>query len=596
MKNNLLEKTTLTTLVILALSACGTDEGYNPEFGSDTQITFSINGLSASFEEESGIQTVNLIEGAMVGDQPLSSVGRRINVSQLEFEAQNNFQTPQGPSNTIPTHTISPFTLSEDTTQLIIDTDAFAEALRMCDDTDETGDVDEDGNPIGDGNPDFPKMVTYDISFTIDNGYRLKAGESLPMQTLQLVMHAIDDPVTDVNVAALELPAGGQASVIASTVPSYACNSALTYTVADTSVATVDEDGLVTGTSTGQTSITATSVDNPQAQGSADVTVTAAFSIAIANGEVDELGAPTGEKMVGSCVAAGVKVEPSVINHTLTGGYDYDWSSSNSPDVSYVQNVSNGFGGVGVFDVGSNTNVASDVTVEIISGDTGATPIADVAGKSIELNVVTNEMCEPGVSEHAAGFNIDFDMDGVTAPYGGNAIYGTSTETISGSLASVKLTAGSAVDENGQPYSWGAQQVWNKQRNWYSANYGRGAESIGKTYKYAVWVKLETAPVEPITLRQVIVAWNYEGIPDGAAGFPGRFGEAGIFTAELAATTEWQYVEFVNDKSESQEWAIPATWSIVTDVFTLWEVYGLPEGQSILLDDYSVIRTDNISN
>ncbi|MEI8619264.1 hypothetical protein P4S66_11195 [Pseudoalteromonas sp. B129b] len=196
------------------------------------------------------------------------------------------------------------------------------------------------------------------------------------------------------------------------------------------------------------------------------------------------------------------------------------------------------------------------------------------------------------MSEHEAGFNTDFNLNGEGAPYQGNATYSVSATSVSGNGRSLEIIAGAATQgEANTPYSFATQQVWNKQRNWYSANYGRGAESVGKTYRYAVWVKLNQVPVEPVTLRHVVVPWVYDGIPEDAQGFTGRYSEAGLFSAALAATTQWQYIEFVEDSTNKRDWAIPASWSSITDVFTLWEVYGLPTGDSILIDDYAVTRT-----
>jgi len=598
MNNNLLEKGALISLMMAGLTACGggADEGYDPQFQSEDSITFTTDNLMAEFSEGSGVQSIDLLEGAMAGDAALSTTDSRINISQLTFVAENNFQTPQSESSTVATHTVSPFTLSEDTTKLLVDTDAFADALHMCDSRDNRGAEDAEGNPTGDGNLDFPAIATYDITFSIDNGRQLAAGEALPTRSLRLVMNAVDDPVSAVTIAPLELPAGGQASVIATAVPSYACNPALTYSAGDTDIATVDENGVVTGTTTGATTITVTSVDNPEAQVSGDVTVTAAFSLAIENDAKDDLGVSTGAKQVAACAASGLVVQPSVLNDELTGAYTYQWQLSDEVNFTHVGQVQNGFGNTVIIQSSDQLGTMTSVDVSLLTGDTGATPIADVAGKTVDLTVVNNQMCDPGVSEHAAGFNIDFGIDVAGAAYKGNSTYAASLDTVSGTGNSLQITAGAGVTEDGSmSYSWGAQQVWNKQRNWYSWNYGRGLESIGKTYKYAVWVKLNSVPTEPVTLRQAIVAWNYDGIPDGAAGFPGRYGEAGLFSAELAQTTEWQYVEFVNDKSNNQEWTIPDTWNVVTDVFTLWEVFGLPEGETILLDEYSVIRTDIIS-
>lgn len=592
--NHLLKKTVLSLMVPAALVGCGgTDEGYDVNFGSSDTVVFENDAIVASVSENSGIVAVDLLQGASAGGEPLSDFNGTIFINQMEFEALDGFVTPQTESNTISNQTISPFQLSSDGLQLLIDTDKFAESLRACDDTDVRGATDADGNPIGDGIPDFPTSAVYNISFIIDNGVTLAPGTERERRQMTLTVNAIDDPVTEVIASAVEMPAGGTAQVIASTVPSYACNAAMTYSVADTDIASVDENGVITGVSVGSTTVTATSVDNPDASATADVTVTAAFTIAITNGNVDELGAPTGDKTVPSCVAAGIAVEPSILNGELTGSYGYEFVSSNAADMMVAGSAANGFGATGIINVSDNIGVNGNIDVSLVSGDTGATPISAVAGRSIELNVVQNLMCAPGESAHPAGFNIDFNMDGVTAGYSGNASFAASTDVVSDSAASVQLTAGSVVNDDGVPYSWGTQQVWNKQRNWYSSTYGLGLDSIGKKFKYAVWVKLNSVPSSPVTLRKVIVPWIYEGIPAGAQGFPGRFDGAGMFSVTLESTTEWQYIEFTDDATGESVWAVPDSWNVVTDVFTLWEVFGLPQGESLILDDYSVVAIED---
>ncbi|MCM2678525.1 Ig-like domain-containing protein [Echinimonas agarilytica] len=596
MKDNLLVKLAVASAVLGGLTACGggTDKGYDSEFRSKDQITFETDAINVSLDEQSGVQMIDLLEGAVAGGKPLSEHTGRINVSQMEFVAEDNFVTPQGPSNTIPSHTISPFTQSEDTRYLVVDTEAFAEALRKCDMTDLRGGTDDDGNAAPDGNADFPSQAVYAITYSINNGVSLPAGEALPQRTLNLVMNAIDDPVTSVNIAPLELPAGGQATIVAETVPSYACNAELTYSSADVAIATVDADGLVTGTGTGMTAVTATSVDNPEASAAGEVTVTTAFSLAIANDDLDDLGVPTGTKEIPACVAAGIDVQPFALNHELTGMYGYDWTLTDEVDFAAGLQAANGFGEYLALHTPAQIGAVNSLQVSLVSGDTGATPISEVAPKTVDVTVVNNQMCDPGVSEHPSGFNIDFDLDFVGAAYKGNGTYAASTEKVSDSAASVQITAGTGLADDGvTPLVNASQQVWNKQRNWYSATYGLGAASVASTYRYSVWVKLEQVPVETVTLRHLVVAWNYEGIPPDASGFPGRYGEAGSFTAELEPTTEWQYVEFVNDRTGEKEWSIPPSWNVVTDVFTIWEVTGMPQGDSILLDDYAVVTIEN---
>lgn len=594
MKHNLLIKTAISSVIFSVLTGCGgTDEGYDPQFKSNLALVIDTVVITSTLDEESAVQEIDLLQGVTIDGKLASDFDGTINISGLEFTANNNFITPQANANTIASHKISPFTQSRESTKLVVDTDAFSQALRQCDQTDVRGALDGDGNPIADGNLDFPSQVIYSITYSIDNGANRIPGEALPSRTLQLTINAIDDPVSEVTISPIEVPVGGQASVFASAIPSYACNPALVYSIADEDIATIDENGLISAKNTGETIITATSVDNPEVTANATLTVTGAFSIAITNDDKNELGASSGNKDVPICVASGIEVQPALLNAELSGEYTFDWTLND--EVSFTQSLTakSGFGEVLALQAPNTIDTVNTVTVELKEGETAGTPLSLIPQKSISVNTVNNQMCEPGVSEHPAGFNTDFNLDGEGAPYKGNATYSVSATSVSGNGRSLEITAGTATQgEANTPYSFATQQVWNKQRNWYSANYGRGAESIGKTYRFSAWVKLNQLPEQPITLRHVVVPWVYEGIPDDAQGFTGRYSQAGLFSAELDSTTQWQYIEFTEDSTNTREWAIPATWSSVTDVFTLWEVYGLPTGDSILIDDYAVTRTD----
>ncbi|TKB43678.1 Ig-like domain-containing protein [Thalassotalea mangrovi] len=574
MKTNLLTKTILASAVLVGLSACGTDEGYNPGYGNDNgMISFADASFSAEFAENSGEQRVDLLQGASVDGVALADTDGAKFIKNIDFVEPEGFTTPQAESNTIPNHRISPFTI--DGTELVINTELFSESLRECDNT---------GN--------FPSTVTYQVTYEIDNGYEGGAAERL----LELTFNAIPDPVTEVVASSTEVQAGGTVQMAAYPVPDYVCNASLNYAVADTSIATVDGNGLVTGLATGTTDVVISSVSTPEQQTTVTITVTPGFVLNVDNGDVDENGVATGLKDLPACVATGVTVSPTSVADDLTGDYQYQWTSSNDSGFAILDTLNKGFGETAVVKTTDMVGESSNIDIALLSGFTGSTPIAEVQDRTLTVNSVKNEMCDPGVSENALGFNTDFNLDAVGAPYKGNlAGFAASSDAVSGE-ASVQITAGSVVTAEGTPYTMAAQQVWNKQRHWYSWNYGRGFNSIGKTYKYAVWVKLEQQPSEPVTLRHIIVPWIFDGIEEGAQGFPGRYTEGGaaIFTAELEANTEWQFIEFVEDKSQKREWSIPNTWSTVTDVFTVWEIYGLPAGNTILLDDYSVVRTDDL--
>lgn len=585
MNKNLLVKSILSAAVLTAISACSdVEEGFDPNFESSNPVVLTGDSIDVSYDEESGIKTINLLQNATIDGQPATDFEGSLFINQPEIVALNGFNTPQAPANSIANQTISPFSFSEDGTQLLIDTDKFAEALRECDNTDATGARDADGNQIGDGIIDYPTSATYEISYAIDNGYELAPGEELPRQSMTVTINAIEDVVTGVIASMVELPAGGQAPVIASVTPSYACDASMTYTVADTDIATVDANGQLTGTGTGSTTVTITSSVNPDASATADVNVTAAFSIAITNDDKDELGASTGMKEVPACTSAAVEIEPSVLNHTLNGEYLYDWTSSDEANFALAESAKLGFGATGVFTTTSTVGATADITVALESGDTGATSLNDIASKTVTLTTVKNTACDPGVNSNGDAYVTDFKLDNNSGP----AWSGVTTSTVALSGNAIEIPGGANV---GAEYGEGfitAHGAWNNFLNYYTQNFGWPVNSVGRKFKFSVWAKLSD-PTQGVTVSHVILNWNK---PDGVSG-PGydkRLPGAGIQSAELRATTGWQLVELVDKESGTSVWSVPSDWDANSPVFPAFNVVGLPEGQSIILDELAIVE------
>lgn len=579
MRKNLLVNKITAAMITTFLAGCGggTDEGYDPDFGASAAVTFDAADLTASFDEETGNQEVDLLAGASADGKPLTGA---INISDFNFTVDQNFTTPQIRGNGLANQTVSPF--FEQDGKLIIDTDKFSDRLSTCDTSDITGGPeDEDGNPTPDGFLDTPPQVTYTIDFAVDNGFALAPGEVLPRRTLTLKMNAVFDAVESVTAEPMRVLMGQEAQLFATVLPEKACSQGLSYTIADPSIATIDDDGNITTLQAGQTTVTVSSTDAPDKSITVDLEVFSKFSLAITNSDLDSNGLETGSKDVPACVTAGFNVTPTpAFGDTLTGDYVYNWTSSNDVDFP-ASTVNYGESGVGMYVIGDASTVGFtfDATVSLDSGDTGATAFTDVASQNITATVVRNLMCETGESAHPAGFNTDFNLDGAGAPWKGGTVV-ASDDSLSGSA--LEVTAGDGESTNI------VQQVFNKQRNWHSATYGLGTSSIGQTYKYSVWVKLPVLPTQDIMLKHVLLAWTYEGGPSGP-GFDLRKPTAGILSATLQKTTQWQLVEFINEATGNREWSVPPEWNVSTDVFQFWEIYGLPEGEKILLDEYAAM-------
>lgn len=622
MKHNLLTKTLCTVAVATALTACGVDEGYNPEFKSDKKVVLENDQIAATLDENSGIQTINLLEGATVGGVALSDVDGLIKVGQFNFSANNNFFTPQAPSNSVPNLTVSPFRVSDDNKQLLVDTDAIADSLHFCDSTDVRGARDADDNPIADGFPDFPAQVVYTITYEIDNGADREPGEALPTRTLSLTINAGQDPITAVQTSDITVASGGTAQSLGQLVPSYTCDdTALTYSIANTDIATVDSNGLVTGGGTqGETEMTITSSNGISTV--AKITTGPGFALSISNQDRNpETEAPLGTKNVPACSHVGIAVEPSIVNDTLSGTYSYDWMSD-STDVVFTEAAASGFTGLGIFSVGStNDSVGNSglVTVGLDAsnmGNTGATSIADVVPQEVALNVVHNIACETANPADATTYDFSHGFESTaTIGAGGSQIKvseanGSTRWIATGSMSTVAPAIGEGLagtnamkltvvdaDLDPIPANGGIGtllQRWNgASGSWTASNFGKAA-SVGKTFKFSVWVKLSSLVTDGQTreITNYMFPWltaegNTAPYFTENPSWAKRFVNFNMqLTETLENTTDWQLVEF------EETFTIPAEWDDFTAPIKLnFNFSGdFVNGDEILIDDYSVVE------
>lgn len=581
--NSLLKKTTILTALSVSLIGCGsgTEEGYAYDFKNDNAVEYSTDAISVTLNEVSGLQQINLLEGAMVNGEALTLESSKspIHIRDFAFTVRNDeFVTPQaqGIANN---QGISPFLVADDGVTLNVNTDAYAEALRMCDTTDIRGASDADGNPVGNGSRDFPTSITYDINFVIDNGFELPPGESHPTRALVLTINAITDPVTSVQAFDIDVASGDSKSMLSATLPTYACNSNLTYSVASDTIASVDTNGLITGNNKGETTITVTSEENPELSATATVNVTPGFNLAITNQDFNDLGAPLRTKSVPTCSAIGIVVEPSIVADTLTGAYSYDWSATNA--VFAVEESDGSFGATGRFNNALSSGESATITVGYGSGYSGSTSAADVQAQTVTVTAERNYACEPGDIPNGP---TDLLLD--AGGWGANATH------VAGGLDGTALQITSNSD--GAQFANTTRQVWNQANNFHAATFGRGEASVGRTFKFAVWAKLGQLPADSsaeIKLEHTILPWLCDGC-DGLTGFPGRYeaGVTGSVTGVLKHTTDWQLVEFINPLTGTMEWTVPANWNVPTAAFQFWDLYGFANGDTIMLDNYSIVE------
>lgn len=620
MKNNLLLKSATAVALVASLSACTSDvkKGYDPEFSSANPVEFNADqAITASITEENGEITVDLLQGATIGAESAADFAGNIAIRQLEFTADQNFITPQTESNSSANLTISPFRLSDDGRSLVVDTDKFAQSLRYCDDTNvRGGGLDDDGNQIADEYLDFPAQVTYTISYEINNGYSYPVGTQVPRRTLELTINAIEDPVESVNVAPVSVPVGGTSQAVSSTVPAYACDNRVRYSVADSTIASVDETtGLVSGLKEGSTQLIATSVDGG-ITGTADILVTAGFTIAITNGEKDELGAYTGKKSVPACTRSAVVVEPNleIPEKQLTGAYSFDFMSSNTTDFTYEGALNYGFGQTAVYKPGA-TGTSTTITASYDAGETHGVAPAAIADQMIELTVVDNIACETHDANNVAydfSFGLEHDtavnvqgVDGVKVSSANNSTnwvpIGTAGSVtpatgagFDGSHALKVTVLDASFDDPIQKNGIGALlQRWNTAAaNWSSSQFGKST-SVGRTFKFSAWIKLDSllAEGQQRSVTNFMFPWktaddaSYHSVAE-YSGFARRNAPFNMqLTQTLVNTTDWQHVEFGS-------YTIPTDWTgLPQPIMFGFEFTGdLANGNEILIEDIAVVE------
>ena len=90
--------------------------------------------------------------------------------------------------------------------------------------------------------------------------------------TINVTVNGID--VTGITAENVTVVNGETATISYTVAPTNATDASVTFTSANTAIATVDADGVVTGVSVGETTITITSVSNPEVTAEITVTVT----------------------------------------------------------------------------------------------------------------------------------------------------------------------------------------------------------------------------------------------------------------------------------------------------------------------------------
>lgn len=598
MKTSLLKSIALISPIVLLAAGCkGPSEGTDYGFKGNEPITFADEALNVVIDEDSEAISIDLLSGAYEGDKALSYNTPGVGVSQVAFSQESIIWDPNAEDNDeplyglpVPTEVVNgkqvtPFFL--DGNLMHLTPKAFGDRLLSC----STFEPGVSPNP-------WPRPThTYTVTFNVLNG-------GVPAtRTMNITINGVDSVVEEIQVENMVVKVGGTAEAGAEVMPADACDQTLEYSIADTTIATVDSNGMVSGISAGTTQLTVT---NPASGVSktVDVTVDSKFQIDVtnANGPRDAL-----TKEVAACTHGALHVEPTPANgEALSGVYTYSWQTADAAIANPVQmdadkptengewailSTANG-------DQSPAANVASGpvaVDVAYVSGST-STPAGDIEPLSVALSTVPNKACE---KKNLDGGDTNWDhtfsllqnwhtyINGNFSQVTGDPIFGDS----------LRVEATDATTENGV-----VQTAWTKGTNAFdifSSFYGSGTRGHGKQLAASMWVKLEQ-PRDGVKVHFNIGPWNDSRMVDGKAGsYPNAKAHGSDFYAELENTTRWQFVQLKegnqtpNDPSDDTDtYTIPTTWAMdgTQDTTVLVFVYasGLQVGDAILFDDLAM--------
>ncbi|MFR5986677.1 MAG: DUF2436 domain-containing protein [Christensenellales bacterium] len=275
-------------------------------------------------------------------------------------------------------------------------------------------------------------------------------------------------PVTPnaINVEAVSVPAGRRATVAYTVLPAEAFNKNVTFSTANTAIATVNENGVVVGVAEGTTTVTVTSVADPTVSGSATVTVTEALPTVNLEGYI--AFDPEGTSGIWGGFA---DYDPSVIENFGTMGstfggafaggnvYGFMYDSDTNDTRFYIMNAD-------THQVAYPGTSAGRVVVAMAynhaEGEMYAIAANDADGRSIyTVNLATGTLTEVAVLNAGAETIMTLAIDG-----SGNA-YGLSYAATNAVLYSINLTNGNctAIGGTGHGLEYVQSTVWDHNTN-----------------------------------------------------------------------------------------------------------------------------------
>ena len=419
---------------------------------------------------------------------------------------------------------------------------------------------------------------------------------------------------TSIEVENVTVPAGRRATVAYTVLPAEAFNKNVTFSTANTAIATVNENGVVVGVAEGTTTVTVTSVADPTVSGSATVTVTEALPTVNLEGYI--AFDPEGTSGIWGGFA---DYDPSVIENFGTMGstfggafaggnvYGFMYDSDTNDTRFYIMNAD-------THQVAYPGTSAGRVVVAMAynhaEGEMYAIAANDADGRSLyTVNLATGTLTEVAALNAGAETIMTLAIDG-----SGNA-YGLSYAATNAVLYSINLTNGNctAIGGTGHGLEYVQATVWDHNTNQlFWAQYSKvendkgqlfvidpatGAATlcgtIGSGAEVTVLYTKNNMPVAPIEVPEYDVIFvdglTNEPIPGGYTVEAGTVLDEADFPAAPAHEgyefTGWDYngAPVYSDITVKARYRDPNA-TTATISLTAGDVFGDGSGYQMLLD------------
>ena len=419
---------------------------------------------------------------------------------------------------------------------------------------------------------------------------------------------------TSIEVENVTVPAGRRATVAYTVLPAEAFNKNVTFSIANTAIATVNENGVVVGVAEGTTTVTVTSVADPTVSGSATVTVTEALPTVNLEGYI--AFDPEGTSGIWGGFA---DYDPSVIENFGTMGstfggafaggnvYGFMYNSDTNDTRFYIMNAD-------THQVAYPGTSAGRVVVAMAynhaEGEMYAIAANDADGRSIyTVNLATGTLTEVAALNAGAETIMTLAIDG-----SGNA-YGLSYAATNAVLYSINLTNGNctAIGGTGHGLEYVQSTVWDHNTNQlFWAQYSKvetdkgqlfvidpatGAATlcgtIGTGAEVTVLYTKNNMPVAPIEVPEYNVTFvdglTNEPIPGGYTVEAGTILDEADFPTppehEGYVFTGWDYngAPVYSDLTIKARYRDPSA-TTATISLTVGDVWGDGSGYQMLLD------------